>query len=421
MSNAPQSGITNRPPEHLLLAAFEFSERNRAGVEGTLDELSALVERELNSELDPVDTETGELGFHNDYDRGFLTITLGLASTAFDLLEVAPEQRPADLRPIPWADLEDAPAREPSGDLVLQICSDDLFVCEHVVRRIEHDLGTKLSLVYSYIGSQRYNSRPGRTSRREGRALIGFLDGTSNLDPRNNAEDFDLVFVDPEKVGDYPQHPPNEPPPERTSQYGSEPGKGPHFSSLPPDPPSAEPPWAKGGTYMVVRASSFTTGNWDSRAQPEQEQAVGRRKKDGVSLDLPVEQKDPSAEPAFASDQSNKTVAVRAHIRKANPRGGDEDKKRRIFRRGYPLIDSAEDGRLRRGLIFVCFARTISTQFEFIFRAWMRNPNFPEPGAEKDALLFEDLEEQVLGGGYYFVPPVKEKSRPWAWRFQEDA
>jgi hypothetical protein len=72
-------------------------------------------------------------------------------------------------------------------------------------------------------------------------------------------------------------------------------------------------------------------------------------------------------------------------------------------------------------LIFVSFARTITTQFEFIFRAWMRNPNFPVEGSGTDELLFERLGEQVLGGGYYFVPPVKETSRPWAWRYQEGA
>jgi len=47
--------------------------------------------------------------------------------------------------------------------------------------------------------------------------------------------------------------------------------------------------------------------------------------------------------------------------------------------------------RLTRGLAFIAFARTISTQFEFIFRGWMRNPDFPEQGSGLDALLFERL------------------------------
>jgi deferrochelatase/peroxidase EfeB len=73
------------------------------------------------------------------------------------------------------------------------------------------------------------------------------------------------------------------------------------------------------------------------------------------------------------------------------------------------------EGELRRGLIFICFARTISTQFEFIVRGWMRNPDFPTQGAGVDQ-LFGKLAEQVLGGGYYFVPPLEHKTQPWTWK-----
>jgi hypothetical protein len=48
---------------------------------------------------------------------------------------------------------------------------------------------------------------------------------------------------------------------------------------------------------------------------------------------------------------------------------------------------------LRRGLAFIASARTISTQFEFVVRAWMRNADFPEPN--------------------YFVPAVRRE--PWTW------
>jgi deferrochelatase/peroxidase EfeB len=324
--------------------------------------------------------------------------------------------------PIPWGQLEDAPANQASGDIVLQVCADNLYICEHVVRRVQHDLGERLTLAFSHIGSQRYNSRPGRTSKREGRALIGFLDGTSNLDPRGSEDDAKLVFVDPTNVGDYPPNPEPAPPAEAVSPYGGggQAGVGPHFPADLASVPTAEPKWANRGTYMTIRVSAFPTSAWDAITQADQQKAVGRFKRSGASLDLP-EDSAPSDPPAFASDQSKTDVGLRAHIRKANPRAAADDSKRRIFRRGYPLIDSADGGELRRGLIFVSFARTISTQFEFIFRGWMRNPNFPVEGSGNDELLFERLGEQVLGGGYYFVPPVKEKSRPWAWRYQEDA
>jgi deferrochelatase/peroxidase EfeB len=419
-NSGPQSGITNRPPEHLLLASFKFaSEDARAA----LAALSNVVERELCSDLDPPNppeakeqpsAETGELGFIDNYDRAHLTITLGISSSGFGRLGVVAEELPQDLRPIPWDKLGDTPANPESGDLVLQICADNLYVCEHVVRRIEEELGHEFTPVATTIGSQRYNSRPGRTAKREGRALIGFLDGTSNLNPRNSDADAELVFVDPAKVGDYPDKPASEPPPE-PSPYGSAAGQGPHFPSDLPDKPAHEPDWAKGGTYMTVRVSTFDSTAWDRLSQNAQESSVGRFKVHGASLDLEDVDADLEKEPAFAAEQGNTKVAVTAHIRKANPRGGEVDAKRRIFRRGYPLIAPA-DGALRRGLVFIAFARSISTQFEFIFRGWMRNPDFPEQGKGVDALLFEKLGEEVLGGGYYFVPPLEHKTQPWTWK-----
>jgi deferrochelatase/peroxidase EfeB len=165
---------------------------------------------------------------------------------------------------------------------------------------------------------------------------------------------------------------------------------------------------------MVVRASTFDTPPWDRRTQNEQERAVGRFKVSGASLDLADDSAHLEDPPAFAQDQTNTTVPLTAHVRKANPRRSAEDEKRRLFRRGYPLIGSA-DGGMRRGLIFISFARTTSTQFEFIFRAWLRNQDFPSPGTGLDQLLFGTLNEQVLCGGYYFVPPLRHRTQPWTW------
>ena len=48
----PQPGITNRPPEHLLLAALAFVERATGPARAALDLLADLVRRELRSDLD---------------------------------------------------------------------------------------------------------------------------------------------------------------------------------------------------------------------------------------------------------------------------------------------------------------------------------------------------------------------------------
>jgi deferrochelatase/peroxidase EfeB len=85
-----------------------------------------------------------------------------------------------------------------NGGVLLQVCSDSVYINEHALRRVEHELSDVLQVAWTQPGSQRHTSRAGRTSRREGRALTGFLDGTPNLDPRHSAADAKLVFGDPD-------------------------------------------------------------------------------------------------------------------------------------------------------------------------------------------------------------------------------
>jgi deferrochelatase/peroxidase EfeB len=418
-----QPGIINRPPKHVLLAALTFTNRDTTGARVALDGLADVIRREVASDLDVrradktlPPPETGELGFDEGYDRAFLTITVGLSASAFDVLGVPADDRPQDLRPIPWGALGDSPVRTAeSGDVIVQVCSDDLYVCEHVLRRIEEEHGDSLVTTWTQIGTQRYTTRTGRTSREEGRALIGFLDGTSNLNPRRSDEDAKLVFVDPrpEVIAGYPPNP--QPDPGPTGPYATLP-TGPRFPTDPPlaPVPSREPDWTNKGSYMTVRISTFDTRPWDKLSANDQETSVGRFKYSGASIDLNDDQDDLNADPAFAASQTDERVPFAAHVRKANPRRSDEDKMRRLFRRGYPIIASGNQ-QLERGLAFISFARTTSTQFEFIFRAWLRNADFPHQGAGPDRLLFGTLPETVHCGGYYFVPAVRAAARPWDW------
>jgi deferrochelatase/peroxidase EfeB len=408
----PQRGILDRPPEHLTVAALAFVDRTPSVAQETMGLLREVVRRELSSDLDdmtpesPKDqppAETGELGFADHYDRADLTITVGIAAAGFDALGVAADQRPADLIEMPWDQLGDAPSKRESGDLLLQVCGDDPYVVEHVLRRVQEELGARLAVVWTQAGVQRYTTRRGRVSRREARALNGFLDGTSNLRPRDNPDDARLVFVDPDRVGEYPPLP-------QPGQQSGYPGSGPTFPSDLRGPPQHEPDWCKGGTYMVVRSSVLNIDSWDDETLGAQEATIGRFKYSGASLDLDDDPSQLNTEPSFTTNQADTRVPFDSHVRKVNPRR-PEDLPRRIFRRGYPLLDATLDG-VRRGLVFICFARTLSTQFEFIERAWTTNPDFPQQGAGTDRLR---QFEQVLCGGYYFVPPLKHTRQPWSW------
>jgi deferrochelatase/peroxidase EfeB len=419
MSHA-QPGILNRPPDHGLFASYSLATADPAATREALDGLRELVRRELRSDLDdtsptsPKDqpaAETGELGFIDGYDRYHLTISVGFGKGCFDKLGVAPENQPQDLIEIPWPRLGDTPQRPDNGDIFVQICSDSVYINEHVQRRIEEELGDKFALAWVVPGSQRHTSRAGRVNRQEGRALIGFLDGTSNLDPRHSPADAGLVFVDPRNVADYPPQVPNIPA-GQPSPYG-----GPQPPTFPGDlrtPPTREPDWTKGGSYVVARASVIDTSSWDDRSLGDQEHTIGRWKVSGSALDKSDDPTRPPADPDFGADPQGQATPLAAHIRKANPRGPD-DTKRRIFRRGYPLIVANVETTLR-GLVFICFGRTITTQFEFITCGWTTNPNFPQPGAGVDALR---QFEHVLCGGYFFAPPLARSNQPWSWKLPD--
>jgi deferrochelatase/peroxidase EfeB len=162
---------------------------------------------------------------------------------------------------------------------VLQVCSDDAYVCEHVIRRVEQEMTGQLTLLWTQIGSQRYTTRHGRTSCEEGRAVTGFIDGTSNLDPRHTDDGRRLTFVDPDSVPNYPQVPADQPP-----GYGG--ASGTAFPTNLRTPPTIEPEWTCHGSYMVVRASTIDISAWDTISLREQEDNVGRFKFSGASLDL---------------------------------------------------------------------------------------------------------------------------------------
>jgi deferrochelatase/peroxidase EfeB len=183
----PQAGILNRPPDHALFAALSITggaTTDPAQARAALEALRGLVHNELRSQLDPLppdapkdqpSAETGELGFADHYDRYHLTITVGLAKRAFELLGIAADEHPQDLRPIDWAKLgdEDPEAgktvrRPDNGDVLLQVCTDSIYIAEHVVRRVEEELHEQFAVAWVVPGAQRHNSRAGRAARQEG-------------------------------------------------------------------------------------------------------------------------------------------------------------------------------------------------------------------------------------------------------------
>ncbi len=100
----------------------------------------------------------------------------------------------------------------------------------------------------------------------------------------------------------------------------------------------------------------------------------------------------------YKTPTDNSRCPFHAHIRKTNPRfdpvrENEQVKSNHVMaRRGIPYgirTDGPNDGNIynkpegRVGLLFMSYQRSIETQFEFIQKAWVNNPEFPSFGSTK--------------------------------------
>lgn len=421
MPPVPQLGITSHPPQHLLAAALAFANpTDTAANQALLRRLREVLRRELAGDLEEITAatpkdaptgETGEVGVADGWEQQNLTVDVGFSAHGYTALGYT-SSLPADLIEVPWSRLgPHVPASPTSGDLVLHIRADNIFAVEHVLRRIEHTLAAGIATVWTLAGVQRFAPEHSNL-RDEGRALIGFHDGLSNLQP-DNAADQTLIFVDPAALPNYPPNPTPVPTPGSPGYTGQ--ALMPTDPIFPPDlrtPPTTEPQWTLGGSYMFVRGSVLDMATWDGQTLQTQEAAIGRFKASGAFLDQEDTSANKNNQPLFATDSASTAVPPTAHVRRSNPRATSTDAQRRILRRGYPLIQ-ASAGTIKRGLTFISFSRSLTTQIEFIMAAWLNNQNFPHPGAGVDSLLA--FETDILAGGYYFMPALSDATDAVSW------
>ena len=105
---------------------------------------------------------------------------------------------------------------------------------------------------------------------------------------------------------------------------------------------------------------------------------------------------------------------------------------RRILRRGVPYGPPLKEGEPddgQRGLLFVTYQADIARQFEHVWGKWLNGPDFPVPGAGRDALVGQTKEPRPASiprpsqkggsialrlpafatakyGGYFFTPSI---------------
>jgi deferrochelatase/peroxidase EfeB len=346
-----QSGVITPQPAAALVVAFDVLASDRAGLERLFriltDRIAFLMkggEAEISDRRFPP-PDSGLLGPKIFPDN--LTVTVALGASLFDERFGLAKVKPARLVPMAQFPNDALDSRMCHGDVVLQICSNTAETNIHALRDILKHTPDLLAPRWKIDGFL-----PPHTVRKLGketvRNLLGFKDGTANLNAADDELMDRVVWV---------------------------------------QPGANEPSWTAGGSYQVVRLIRMFVERWDRTALAEQQTIIGRDKESGAPLTLANEHDTPD----FQSDPKGERIPLTAHIRLANPRT-PQSEANLILRRGYNYsrgLSSA--GQLDMGLLFVCFQADLDAGFITV----------------QARLNGEPLEEYIkpFGGGYFFVLP----------------
>ncbi len=347
-----QNGIAAQPtPAVGLLAAFTLVAPNRGGLRDLLrdlsDEIEGLMAGRPPQQRDPSypPADSGILGAEPAADD--LSVVVSVGASMFDERWGLAARRPKELVKMPFVSNDRLDPDRSHGDLLLTIHAEHQDTVTFALRQLMRR--TRRGLVLRWV-LDGYNRRahPSHGGTGSGRNLMGFVDGTANIDSS------DVTVMD------------------RHVWVGADDG---------------EPEWTTGGSYHVVRVIRMFVEFWDRTALAEQESIIGRHKLSGAPLGMRRETDDPG----YPSDPGGARISLDAHIRRANPRTGGATVNP-ILRRGFSYTRGYDGaGRLDQGLAFVSYQRSIERGFLAVQRR----------------LNGERLEEYILpeGGGYFFALP----------------
>lgn len=363
-----QAGITTAAQDRLHMVAFDVVTESREELVALLSAWTAAAER-MTAGLDagPVGAVDGipeappdDTGEAIGLSPARLTLTFGVGPSLFrdadgrDRFGLA-DRRPAALEELPEFAGDQLDPDRGGGDLCIQACSDDPQVAVHAVRNLARIGFGTVRVRWSQLGFGRTSSTS--TAQTTPRNLMGFKDGTSNIDAEDAAGLADHVWVQPGDGAD----------------------------------------WMVGGSYLVARRIRMTIETWDRVSLAEQEAVIGRDKREGAPLTGTREHDDPD----FAAVSANGAPVLPAtsHVRLAHPtqNGGA-----RMLRRGYSFVDGTDGlGRLDAGLFFLAYMRDPRTSFVPVQQRLARS----------DALN-EYLRH--VGSAVFAVPPGAQAGGHWA-------
>jgi deferrochelatase/peroxidase EfeB len=339
-----QAGVVTPQTPFAMFAAFDLLSHDRIGLEQTFRELSA----EIATLTTPGPLPQGTNPLMPPPDSGLLgeqmtgqnmSVTVSVGASVFDDRFGLTALRPRELTVMERFPNDAIDPNLAHGDLMLQISADTREAVLHGLRAIVRRTGTLLTPRWQMEGF--LPARAATPAETTPRNMLGFKDGTANID-RNDAAQMDrLVWVGP----------------------------------------SAEPAWTAGGTYQVVRLVRNLVERWDRTQLASQEAIMGRHKLTGAPLGKSAEHDVPDMA----------LMPATAHIRLANPRQPATEANL-ILRRGYNYargLDSS--GRMDMGLLFVSYQASLDAGFRTVQKRLNGEP------------LEEYI--KPFGGGYFFVLP----------------
>jgi deferrochelatase/peroxidase EfeB len=211
-----QTGITHPANEQGLLAAFTVAADGRDELRETFEALTVESERLMSGQpyedRDPAfpPLYTGTVG--NPPPPSSLSVVVSVGASLFDERYGLADRRPAALEKMPFLANDRLDPERSHGDLLLTVTSAHEDVNLFALRQLARATRGTMALRWMLDGyNRRTEAKPGEAGKRN---LMGFIDGTANLDPSDDAVMDRYVWVQPD---------------------------------------DDEPAWAAGGSYHVVR------------------------------------------------------------------------------------------------------------------------------------------------------------------------
>jgi deferrochelatase/peroxidase EfeB len=314
---AHQAGIATPVQDRLHFAAFDVVTEDRARLVRLLKDWTAAAAAmtagrpagagAVGGIPESPPDDTGEaLGL----PPARLTLTIGFGPTLFekdgeDRFGIK-ARRPAALVDLPHFPGDNLDAARSGGDIAVQACADDPQVAVHAIRNLARIGFGVVAVRWSQLGFGKTSSTT--PEQQTPRNLMGFKDGTNNIPGTDDALLARHVWAGRADGG-----------------------------------LAAE--WMAGGSYLVARRIRMHIETWDRTSLREQQEIIGRDKKEGAPAGRTKEH-----DPVILS-----SMLPTAHVRLANPadNGGI-----RILRRGYSFTDGTDGlGRLDAGLFFIAYQR----------------------------------------------------------------